>query len=208
MENYKSAWYNVDQIPDEMVKGARAELEGFKKLENSEHFTVLNKLIKIVMPSSLCDIGCGAGEISRVYPELNYLGLDLPHIIEKVALVVNPGKKYFQFDANTHEDFSFLVEYDLLVMNGFLSELENPIQMLEKIMSKYKGNIIIHRQDITDSEGFLEEYNSYGGLKTTNSQIGKKQLLDVCEKNGYVITHTENSGIQDCEKKTLLIRFK
>jgi 2-polyprenyl-3-methyl-5-hydroxy-6-metoxy-1,4-benzoquinol methylase len=208
MENHKSVWYNTDQIPNEMIKGAKAELEGFKKLENSEHFVILNKFIKMVMPSSLCDIGCGAGEISRVYPELDYLGLDLPHIIERVALVVNPGKKYISFDANTQEDFSFLTGYDLLVMNGFLSELETPIQLLEKIMSAYKGSIIIHRQDITDSEGFLEEYNSYGGLKTTNSQIGEKQLLDACKKNGYVITHTENSGIEDCEKKTLLIRFK
>ena len=208
MENYKNAWYDTERIPLEMVKGARAELEGFKKLEESEHFTVLDSLIKKVNPSSICDIGCGAGEISRIYPDLKFLGLDLPHIIEKVASVVNPGKKYMVFDANTQEDFSFLREYDLLIMNGFISELENPIGFIEKLIDQYKGNIIIHRQDLTESNTFLEEYNSYGGLKTTNSQINTAEIYNVCEKNGYEIICIENSGISDCEKKTILIKTK
>lgn len=203
-----SAWYNLDLIPGEMVKGAKAELQGFKKLEESDHFVILDKLIKNVNPLSICDMGCGAGEISRVYNDLNYLGLDLPHIIERVAMVVNPGKKYMGFDANTQKDLAFLNQYQLLVMNGFLSELPDPLELIAGVLSQYKGSVIIHRQDLTDSTSFLEEYLSYGGLKTTNSQIQNIKLKDTCEKNGYEISLVENSGIDGSEKKSLLLKFK
>jgi hypothetical protein len=205
-KSIKSGWYNSDILPLEMVKGAKAEIPGWKKLEYTEHFPILDELIKELDPISICDIGCGSAEISRIYPNLIFLGLDLPHIIKKVSLVVNPGKKYMDFDANTQENFSFLKEYDLLLMNGFLSEIENPMKFMEKILNQYEGNILIHRQDLTDSEGFLEEYNSYGGIVTTNSVMNIIELTEMCSTNGYVIKRIENSGISGSDKKTILIK--
>lgn len=205
MDEVKSAWYNSDLLPGEMVKGAKGEIPGWKKLENSDHFLILDKFIKELKPESICDMGCGSGEISRIYPDLGFLGLDLPHIIEKVSLMVNPGKNYMKFDANDQEDFTFLNEYDLLIMNGFLSEMKNPIGILEKIMNQYRGNLIIHRQDITDSEGFLEKYNTYAGIETTNSFINIKELEKSCFMNKYEIKKIENSGMPGSNKKTILI---
>ena len=39
-------WVTNKKIADEMLRGAKAEIPGFKKLEESNHFETLNKLMK------------------------------------------------------------------------------------------------------------------------------------------------------------------
>ena len=204
MESKKNnAWYDKSIVPFEMVKGAKAEIPGWKKLEYTDHFKVLDELIKSIDVKSIVDMGCGAAEIGRLYDSLEYLGVDLPHVIENVAKVVNPNLEYLEFDAN-ESSFDFLENYDLVLMNGFLSEMPDPIEILESVLSNSLNYVIIHRQDFTDSlDTFIQTYNSYGGIKATNSVINLEEFKIICHKHGF---HTTIKDSNLVDKKTILLQ--
>jgi trans-aconitate methyltransferase len=144
MNNLDSAWFNEDVLPSDMVKGATGE-KGWSKLEDAEHFKVLNQFISNLTINKMVDIGCGAGELGRVLSNINYTGFDLPHIINKVSKIVNPNLNYIYFNADDF-DYSILKEYDLLVCNSFISELNNPIEVLTKLIDNTTNYLLIHRQ--------------------------------------------------------------
>lgn len=188
MMNKNTAWYNTDILPEQMVKGARAELGGFKRLENSSHFNVLNQLFGLIKNDvrKIGEVGCGAGEISRVYGDFDYIGADLPHIIDKVAKVVNPNSAYIGIDA--YEDsFDFLSDCDIVIMNSFLSELDEPLSVLDKILKKSKKYVLIHRQDFNDTKNELQHYRSYGGITTTNSSIFFPDFDKTILRNNFLV---------------------
>lgn len=172
----KTAWYNNDVLPIEMVKSAMG-LTGWSRLENSTHFPYLNDLIKKCDFKNIADIGCGAGEIGRVYSEFDYSGFDLPHIIENVSKKVNPNLKYFEFDAYDF-DYSIFKNYDMLLCNSFLSELPEPIQVIKKILINTKKYLIIHRQYFSNNSE-INEYNTYGNLKTVRSFISENEFKNL-----------------------------
>ena len=189
MNNKESAWFNEDILPSDMVKGATGE-KGWSKLEYSEHFNVLNGFIKDLNILKIADIGCGAGELGRVLSNLDYTGFDLPHIVEKVSKVVNPNLNYHYFDADNF-DYSVLKEYDLLVCNSFISELNNPIEVLTKLIDNTTCYLLIHRQYFTTDTNF-SEYVTYGNLPTIRTHIGLNDFNKLLVKH-EMINHTTNS---------------
>ena len=165
-KNLLTAWHNPE-ITSDMVKGARCELEGWKKLEEAEHFPALEALLKIV-PSNLKklgDIGCGAGEFFRVFPDYEYTGFDLPHVIENVAMEVNPTANYEKIDIN-QVDFGIFSNYDIILCNSFISELPNGDDILNLLFIARPKYILLHRQEITDDTIHCENYKTYGNLTT------------------------------------------
>jgi trans-aconitate methyltransferase len=140
----KTAWYNETILPKQMVSKILNK-NGFTKLEHSEHFIILDELIKITKSKNIADIGCGGAELGRVYYDFDYTGFDLPHIIENVSKVVNPNLNYVKFDAYDF-DYTLFKKYDLLVCNGFISELIEPITVLKNLLDNTKKYLIIHRQ--------------------------------------------------------------
>jgi hypothetical protein len=204
-KSIKSGWYNSDILPEEMVKGAKAEIPGWKKLEDTDHFKVLEKITSQIRFDNIVDVGCGAGEIGRVYKGIEYLGADLDHIIDSVSMRVNPDLKYLRFDAYASE-FDFLKNYDLVLLNSFLSEMINPIEILEKILKKSKKYVILHRQDLSNSkETKIEMYRSYGGIEATNCIISKGELTDLCFEFDFSISILD-TNLND--KKTILLEKK
>jgi SAM-dependent methyltransferase len=200
-----NAWYNKVTVPAEMVRGAKAEIPGWKRLEENEHFKTLDKIISGLDISSIVDIGCGAGEIGRVYNNLEYLGADLDHIVDNVSMQVNPYLKYLKFNAY-NSDFDFVRPFDIVLLNGFLSEMANPIEILDKILKNSSKHVIVHRQDLSHiDETRIENYNSYGGVEATNCIMSKQEFSDVCFSNGFLISIFE-SNIAD--KKTILLSKK
>jgi trans-aconitate methyltransferase len=163
-----------------MVRGAKGE-NGWLRLEYTDHFKVLKNFIDELDIENMADIGCGAGELGRVYSNLKYVGYDLPHVIEKVSKVVNPNLEYVHFNTNDF-NFSKFNQYDLLVCNSFISELINPFEVLNKIVKNTNRYLIIHRQFITNETNF-STYNTYGNLKTTRSHLSHKEL------NSLLIEH-------------------
>ena len=188
MNNLDNAWFNEDVLPSDMVKGATGE-KGWSKLEDTEHFKVLNQFISNLTINKMVDIGCGAGELGRVLSNINYTGFDLPHIINKVSKIVNPNLNYIYFNADDF-DYSILKEYDLLVCNSFISELNNPIEVLTKLIDNTTNYLLIHRQFFSNETNF-SKYTTYGDLSTTRSHIGYNEFVGLL-KNHEIISHAKN----------------
>jgi 2-polyprenyl-3-methyl-5-hydroxy-6-metoxy-1,4-benzoquinol methylase len=201
-----NAWYDNTIVPREMIRGAKAEIPGWETLENTTHFLALDSLVKKSGGDSIIDVGCGAAEVGRIYSNMKYAGADLPHIIESVAQKVNPNKTYINFDANNSDSFDAAKDYDIVIMNSFLSELSNPLGFLEKILQNSKKCIIIHRQDFNNEKTFLENYTSYGGKPATNSNINYKELVALVEKYNFEIAENISSNLVN--KRSILIKRK
>lgn len=188
MGNKKTAWFNEDILPSDMVKGATGE-KGWVRLEYSDHFKVLNGFIQNLNISKMADIGCGAGELGRLYPNINYVGFDLPHIIDKVGKVVNPNLNYHYFDADDF-DYSEFKNYDILICNGFISELTKPFEVISNLLENTECYLLIHRQRFSN-ETIFSNYNTYGDLPTTTAHIGYDEFTKLL-KNHEIINRVEN----------------
>lgn len=176
-------------------------------LEKTIHFLELNKLINYCEPyNSLVDIGCGVGELGRVYKNKKYLGIDLPNIIENVAKIKNPNQNYIHFDANNEQIPNEIKIYDVVIMNSFISELLNPMSFLKNLFLYKNKYIIIHRQDFTNKDTYLQEYNSYANLKSTNCHINKNEFFKMIESLNYRVLKNVSAGVE--KKESVLIKIK
>jgi 2-polyprenyl-3-methyl-5-hydroxy-6-metoxy-1,4-benzoquinol methylase len=188
-----NVWYNKDIVPEQMLLGALGNLDGWVKLENSDHYPILNHLIKESNSEYLCDIGCGAGELGRLYnPTHKYVGYDLGHIIDKVALKLNPNLLYVSFDIH---DFNYhdLMAYDLIVCNAFLTEMTNSEFILKNIIQNTKKSLIIHRQDFSDKANILPT-KTYGNLESIRSVIEWSLLYKLLEGANLHIKEKHNTS--------------
>ncbi len=172
-----------------MLAGSRCELPGFKKLENSEHFQTLNRLFLLASGDieNIIDLGCGAAEFGRIYSFFDYVGADLPHIIENVAKKKNPNLSFYNFDAYK-TDYKFLKKYDLILMNAFISELSSADLILEKVLTNAKKYVLIHRQKLgmfKEKNIKYTEYRGYLNREYTCSVFSEKYLEDLIAKKGF-----------------------
>jgi 2-polyprenyl-3-methyl-5-hydroxy-6-metoxy-1,4-benzoquinol methylase len=202
----ESAWTKDNKyLTDNMIKGALAELPGWKRLENSNHFYKIYELINKTNIKEICDLGCGSGELGRVMSRYGYkyVGYDLPHIINKVSKNVNPQFNYFNFDANNF-DYSILKIHKLIVVNSFISELENAADILKQILDNVSGFLLIHRQKINSLKTTSKYYNTYGGLKTIQTSICMHDL------NKLLINHVivDMSNIPELGSDVMSILIK
>ena len=167
---------------------ARGKL--WKKLEDSSHWPVLKKLLDYCKQSgmqTLCDVGCGAGALGKIYKEAEYTGVDLPDIVKNVSSVFAPELKFKEF--NISDNISFLEEYDCLVLSAFIDVMEDPSSVLDKILKSSKKFVIIHRQYIgKESKSWLT--TSYNQMSSFQSQLGIEDLRNIASKNGFSITQS------------------
>ena len=197
MEN-KSAWYNDDVLPKDMINAATGKKWGF--LEDSQHFKVLDSFIKELDFKNIADVGCGPGDLGRLYNNINYTGFDLEHIIEKVAKEVNPNLNYKYFDLN-YDDYSEFKGFDLIICNGVLSEIKNPINIISKILKNTDKYFLIHRQFFSSENSSLT-YNTYGDLPTN------REIISLLEFKDLMINHKIEKQITNEWGDTVLIKRK
>lgn len=186
-----NVWYNKDIVPEQMLLGALGNLDGWVKLEKTDHYPILNHLIKESNSEYLCDLGCGAGELGRLYNSTHkYVGYDLEHIIDKVALKLNPNLFYVNFDINDF-NYSDLLAYDLIVCNAFLTEMSNPEFILKNMIQNIKKSLIIHRQDFSNKADILHA-KTYGNLESIRSVIEWDFLYKLLEDTNLHIKEIYN----------------
>jgi hypothetical protein len=175
-----TAWYD-EKMPEKMMQ------TNFPHILDSDHFGPLVRCINSIPVdvSNLVDLGCGKAEISDVFLEYEYFGADLPHIIKNVSKVLKPSLNYIEFDAII-DSMDFVSSFDVVLMNSFLSEIESADDVLRKVLKHAPRYVVIHRQEIEDKMG-IEEYITYGGLKTIKYIFGKRQLEEILEEYGFNI---------------------
>jgi hypothetical protein len=178
-----TAWYDQRVLPEQMVRGALG-LNGWPRLENSDHFSVLDDLVNMSSFSRIGDLGCGAGEIGRVYSKYQYTGYDLPHIIEKVSRVVNPTLNYVSFDAYDF-DYSIIQKHDMIICNSFISELKEPLRVMQNILNNVSKYLLLHRQQFSNSTKF-QDYSTYGDLITPRSFIGVGEFNNMLKEHKVI----------------------
>ena len=195
----KTAWFNDAVLPAAMLNS------GFKPLHQSDHYEALDKCMSMAEGDSLLDIGCGIAEVATTFPEYKYTGADLSHIIEQAARVKNPQTNFIAFNANK-DTYDFVRDYDIVLMNSFISEMPDWYRCLNNVLYNSKGYVIIHRQEVTSDSSYLREYTTYAGLKTTNSVINYDELKRVFYFNGFDIVYETNSFPNNQKQKTFLLR--
>jgi len=195
--NNKFAWYDSKDLPSQMVQGALGQLPGWKRLEHASHFIVLDSFIQHIRNkvSSIADIGCGAGELVRICKSYGKraVGYDLDHIIEQAAKNINPNLEFETFDAYA-SDFKFVEEYDLVICNSFLSELNNSVEVVNKIVANLQHGkyLIIHRQAITNKpKSYTEPYTTYAGLETPVYIMSNLEIADTLTRHNCIIIGQE-----------------
>jgi len=194
-----TAWSNND-ICDHILN------TNFPPLNKSNHFHALNKCVERIKPdiNSVLDLGCCKAEFSDTFPDIDYCGADLSHIIENVSKKVRPDNKYINLNADM-DSLSILYDFDLIVMNSFLSEMKNPLKTLHSVLTYSKKYVIIHRQDIVNHPTRLETYKTYGGLETVNSLINTEDFNHITKSNRFHVVMVLDPYEDSQTKKTILL---
>lgn len=139
----------------------------------------------------IVDLGCGCGystvALKSVFPKATVVGTNLPgtmqyYIDEKVCEGVEGC--YMQ---DENDDFQF--DVDLVFASEFFEHLTHPIDLLDKLVSKYKPNYFVIANTFTKMS--LGHFNSYvyNGLKYSGiemSRLFNKRLRHY----GYVPVNT------------------
>lgn len=203
-------WVTNKNIANEMLRGAKAQIPGFKKLEESDHFKTLNSLFLEASGDvdSVMDLGCGAAEFGRIYGFFDYTGVDLPHVIDKAAKKKNPNLKYIEFNAY-EDDYRFLQSADLILMNAFISELSKADVILEQVLKVATKYVIIHRQKIEHFEKENVKYREYAGYlneRYTCAILSENFLQSIVERHDFEIVKRQYSSTP--EEFSLLLKKK
>ena len=161
------SWVESDLLVEQMIKGSSGELWG-NTLEGSDHFPILKQAFSLVGNSgSLLDIGCGAGDVSRVW-EGEYTGIDLPWVVERVSKVCNSTRNYLPIDLRP-SSLSLLPHARVVLMNAFLDVRDDPHEFLDALLKMNYENFIVHRQRLTNGSAKLEYRKSYGDSTVPSS---------------------------------------
>ncbi len=195
----KTAWFDEETIASSMLNS------GFKPLRHSDHFKSLNECIGMTDGVSLLDLGCGVGEVSETFTQFKYTGADLPHIIENASRKKYPDSNFLHFNANEGE-YDFVGDYDVVLMNSFISEIPDWYRVLNNVLLHAKSFVIIHRQRVTEYESFLENYLTYADMPTIQTIINYDVFVKTFEMNGLELIHECDSFENDTSQRTFLFK--
>jgi FkbM family methyltransferase len=175
--------------------------ENFKKSnDNLFHLMTLKELILTLdsKGSTVLDLGCGTGFISEFFNGYKYIGADLPHILHGCAMKNYPEYAYRQCDIQ--QDLSWIKEYDIVLMNAVIDVMQNPIEILNKVLANAKEHVIIHRQEISETKPTQVSINSSYNAKTYHSIINRKDFENILEENNFYIVKELECGFANWEK--------
>lgn len=176
-------------------------LPSYKAIKDETyHYTALRACIEQIGESglNLIDVGCGTGFISEYCAEHNYHGADLPHVINGCALINYP-EHFYKYTDVINDDLVYLKRFDIVLVNALIDVMENPVDILKKILSNASNWVVIHRQEITEKgQTRVVKNPSYGG-KTFHSIFNRAEFNDLIERLGYRIIREVECGFSNWE---------
>ena len=180
MMNSFKKWEKDFEIIEDMRRGSEGSLWGHK-LEQADHFPLLKSLLdEVGHDGLLIDLGCGAGDLSRVWSG-QYLGADLDWILEEVAKKCNPAAEFMKFDV-FNDDIKDLPPSKAIIMNALLDVIEDPITILRKVCQADTDFVVVHRQKIVETKDDKVEIGlSYGNSKVPVSKITIREMQEIVD---------------------------
>lgn len=197
LEIESTCWYSTDCLKN-MLSGTKGVC--WPILEESGHFPALLKLLleaKNIGVKTIIDLGCGGGAVQNteiVKNNFKATGIDLPGVIDNVAMLAFPDGKYEKKDVLKIKNFSFLESYDMVLMNGFIEILPRALEKLDEILKGCKKYVLIHRQFLIKEPTITTKEGSYFGT-TFISKFNNEDFEKVLQNNNFSILLKLNSGI-------------
>lgn len=197
----QSCWHTRNAV-DHILSAYKQHLSN---LFVTPHIQALNKIIYQATARyghglKVLDVGCGTALVARLFSEHSYTGADLPHMIDECATRLNPEYQYRYIDWENTPDYKFLQEYNLIVANAFIDVLELPIEQMARLLSSKKP-IILHRQEISNTQHTHCIQNpSYGSL-TWHSIINREEFMELLRQFNYGIIAQEQCGFDNWENQ-------
>lgn len=160
-----------------------------------KHGSVLKELFDLIPMSekTVLDIGCGNAKAHTLIGARQYTGLDLPNNVDTIGKVNYSELDFIKCDIIFEDNLSFINDYDIILMNAFIDVMEFPFAVLHKVLKEAKNYVIIHRQEIINSETEIKVNPSYTGVTyhTLLHRGAFNMILDDC---GFEITHEIDAG--------------
>jgi predicted SAM-dependent methyltransferase len=175
-----TCWYN-DYVVTEMNAFYDDHV---KHKAPAGHLNTFAELLKLVNGSgNLLDLGCGTASLAPHCKEFVYYGADLAHVISGCAMRNFPIGFYRVSDI-VWDNLSWIENggFKVVVMNALLDVMQQPTEMLEKLLPSIPHYLLIHRQEITEEgETRVTKKTSYTG-QTYHSIINRKEFNAILEK--------------------------
>lgn len=191
MIDESTCWYQQD-----CVKEMNRFYDAHIKNGVHSHLSAFTALLELTdeRGSEVLDLGAGTGMISEFCKNYHYRGADLPHIISGCAMRNYPQYMYKACDIAKDENIAWINKYPVVITNAVIDIMQNPIEILQKILRNCSKYLIIHRQEITENGATRVTKNpSYSGF-TYHSIISRKDFNDLLEKeNFYVVREIQLS---------------
>lgn len=181
-----------------MLKAARK-----KRLETAKHWPALRQLLDLARGRRrtwLMDVGCGAGallNIASVREQFNYTGVDMPQIIDQVVHLFHTPDRWAHFiwkEIVPGVPMMHLSAYNIVVLNAFIDVAARPLEMLDTILGSCTGDVILHRQLVTDGPTQISTSKSYGG-RTYCTVLNRGDLCRLLRRHRLEILEEIPSGI-------------
>lgn len=195
-----TCWYDP-AAPAEMNRFYDQHIKTHDITKHMEPFTKLLNCIVADSDHHLLDLGCGTAMLADWVPGFEYYGADLPHIIAGSALRNHPFHFYRGCDI-VEEDLSWIEYFDVIAMSGVIDIMDKPIEVLKKVLHHTKKYMLIHRQEISDSNPtHVGSGPGYGG-PAFHSIINRNDFNEIVQQYGFRIvaevpcsfTNWENGG--------------
>ena len=129
--SYYENTFRVDDssshVDDFVLRYAKTLISQFRKITCSD-------------PISILDVGCGNGDFLLA---LKAIGINALGIDPSTVMVSNCCKKEVSALKSSIEEFSRFSDYDLIILNSVLEHVENPQEIVSKIINSVPPSTIV-----------------------------------------------------------------
>ena len=121
-----------------------------QNLWNNDYFEFLVKCVwKIDKPVKIIDLGCGYGYLAQILLPLvpegsSYKGIDISEeLIDEANEIFANNKTQVCFEVADINDYESIAEYDIAICQSVMRHLNNPEDILKKMISFVKDNGLV-----------------------------------------------------------------